>query len=628
MDIVIVLIILGLIIYGIVNFWPLILIALAIGIIVYIVSGNRKKKRALEEQRRIDAENARLAEEAERERKKQEAIKLEEQQLSDWLNKKLKPTIKALLSVDVEIPPNDMEITDKPVLDAVPEYDENCVISYQKELDNLKNEAKSKRTDYVNYTAVFEKEFSSAVKSIEDEISEILEKCKKWDFTGELYGILYHDLYKLYFLKKDNDYLQPALTAYRFFYCQMFCLLCDISVIKDYGSIKIPFDDETELQCKKSIIEEKERKIQESVSSIEINPKDKFSSVSVCFYTEMYSDAEYIMWYYARKKPFDTNKFEHSCKVYHYLSGWGLKVTGSRRAEEQYPLSELIARIYVKKELGGETMVESDKKIISDWIDGEIHKCEDNGEINCSDGERLASALAWMGLYHIELDVLKQLVKNKVQLDKTVQERLTFLSEGGTSSIKVYSVPKTDNFMFDSSSETWNEKDISICFRNIKMKKLSFNYSLVLSAWKKTIPLTSGQTLSDKQLYANFEEMVDDFDGEVRCRRINAKAVDLSNLEFEKAVLFTFTSERNRCVDVLFHCEKFGKNLNITILTLFTPDDSLSLEEMEKYAVAIKSNTYVSSFRESILQVIDDTLKEKVSVYGDSAPKNNKVVFE
>lgn len=631
METVIGIIVLILIIYGIINYWPLILICLVIGIIIYSVSKIKNKKLALEEQRRIDAENARLAEKAERERQEQEAKELEEQQLSDWLHKKLKPAINALARINVDIPEEELEVKHEPtlIMNAVPEYDKNKVALCQKELSRLKNEAMAKKTKYVSYIAVFEEEFTSAVKSFENVIIETLEKCREWDFLKELYGLVHLSLYQLYFLTQDNEYLQPAITAYRFLYCQTFCLLCDISVTKNYGSVRVPFDNENDLQSQASIIEEKERKIQDSISSIEINPKDKFNVLSTCFYTEMCADAEYIMWYYAKKKPFDTNKFERACKVYHCLSGWGLDtIIVNGKTDEQYPLSELIARIYVKKELGGEAMVESDKKIISDWIDREIHKYEENDEINCSDGQRLASALAWMGLYHIELDVLKQLVQNKVQLDENVQERLTFLSEGGTSSIKVYDVLKTDKFMFDSSSESWSEKDISICFRNIKMKKIIFNYSLVLSAWKKTIPLTSGQKLSNDQLYANFEEMVNDFDGEVKFKRINAKAVDLSNLEFTNAVLFTFTSERNRCVDILFHCEKFGRNLNITILILFTPNENLSLEEMEKYAIAIKSNTYVNSFRESILQVIDDTLKEKISVYENFSQKTNNVMFE
>lgn len=396
--------------------------------------------------------------------------------------------------------------------------------------------------------------------------------------------------------------------------------------MKNYGNVKVPFKNDDELQNAGETVNQLESKIHNCLSQLKADPENYFSSLTTRLYPNMPLDAEYIMWYYAKKKPFDSNKFEQACEIYHYISGWGIKIC-SRRKPEDYPLSELIARIFVKNELGGENMVEVDKKSIFEWLDISITKYE-NGEVNSSDGQRLAAALAWMGLYKLELEVLKHLVQNRVQLDENIQERLTFLSEGGTSSIKVYDVESSDIFLFDSSAESWKDKDISICFRNIKMKKIVMNYSLALLSWKKTIPLASGQKISSELLLKNFRDMVNDFEGEVTIKCVNAKAVDLSNLEFSNAVLFTFVSERNRCVDMLFHCEKFGRNINITILTLFTPSDNISLEEMEKYAIAIKGNTYVNSFRESILQAFDETLKEDVSVYGDTTQAGSSVMFE
>ena len=118
-------------------------------------------------------------------------------------------------------------------------------------------------------------------------------------------------------------------------------------------------------------------------------------------------------------------------------------------------------------------------------------------------------------------------------------------------------------------------------------------------------------------IYREFESMVADFDGEVTCIRTTAKAVDLDNVNYSDAVVFQFTSERNKCLSMLFSCEKFGRNLNLTIITLFTPDNSMSVENMQKYATAIKSNIYVDSFRETILQSVDEVIKEKRDIYVD-----------
>lgn len=626
MELVIILIIIGLIIYGIIEFWPLVLLAIVIGIIIYSVRRKKEKALKLEEQRRFEEEEARRLAEEERNRQEAETKAQEEHQLSEWINQKLTVVLNGLSNISV-VPPDDIDTINRMDDNAEPVYDRSEYLRLQKVLQSLKVEAAnlSRNAKYVNYTNAYNKQLGDQISSLKSSIVKIIEKCRNMDFSEEIYSLLLHYLFQLVFITGDEGYLPAALAAYRFWYCQCLGILCEVSV-KNYGNVTVPFSDNIELQAASMKINQLEIHIHNCLSQLIADPENHFTSLTTCLYPNLPLDAEYVMWYYAKKKPFDSNKFEQACEIYHYISGWGFKANG-KRSPKDYPLSELIARIYVKNELGGESMVETDKKTIFEWLNLSIRKCED-GEVNSSDGQRLSAALAWMSLYKLELEVLKHLVQNRVQLDENIQERLTFLSEGGTSSIKVYDVPKSNYMLFDSSAESWKDKDISVCFRNIKMKKISMNYSLALIEWKKAIPLLPGQKLSSELLLKNFRDMVNDFDGEVTMKCVNAKAVDLSNLEFSNAVLFTFVSERNRCVDILFHCEKFGRNINITILTLFTPSDNISLEEMEKYAIAIKGNTYVNSFRESILQTFDETLKEDVSVYGDTMQAGSSVLFE
>ena len=181
---------------------------------------------------------------------------------------------------------------------------------------------------------------------------------------------------------------------------------------------------------------------------------------------------------------------------------------------------------------------------------------------------------------------------------------------------------------FDSSTPEWTNKDFATFFRKISMKKVRIQYSLALMKWTKTLPLSSGQKISRNQLLDAFKNLIEDFDGEISCEVRNAAAINVSNVVFPNAILFTFNSQRNRCVDILFYCEKFGRNLNITIFTLFTPDEKLDFEELERYCLAIKDNNmYVESFRESILQVVDETIKMKQEVYDDEDVPRKKVVF-
>ena len=619
-------IIIGLIIYGIIEFWPLVILAIFVGIIIYSIKRKKEKALQLEEQRRLEEDEARRLAEEERNRQEAEIKLREEHQLSEWVNQKLIVVLNGLSNIKVT-PPENIDSINRMDDNAEPIYDRNEYLRLQKLLQNLKIEAEhiSRNTKYVNYTNAYNKQLNDKISLLKSNIIRIIEKCKNMDFSEEIYSFLLLYLFELMFITGDEGYLPAALAAYRFWYCQCLGILCEVSV-KNYGNVTVPFSDDVELQAASIKINQLESKIHDCLSQLKADSENYFSSLTTCLYPNMPLDAEYVMWYYAKKKPFDSNKFEQACEIYHYISGWGIK-ENAKRSPEDYPLSELIARIYVKNELGGENMVETDKKTIFEWLNLSIRKCED-GEVNSSDGQRLSASLAWMGLYKLELEVLKHLVQNRVQLDENIQERLTFLSEGGTSSIKVYDVPKSNYMLIDSSAENWKDKDISVCFRNIKMKKISMNYSLALIGWKKAIPLLPSQKLSSELLLKNFRDMVNDFDGEVMMKCVNAKAVDLSNLEFSNAVVFTFVSERNRCVDILFHCEKFGRNINITILTLFTPSDDISLEEMEKYAIAIKGNTYVNSFRESILQTFDETLKEDVSVYGDATQAGSNVMFE
>lgn len=125
-----------------------------------------------------------------------------------------------------------------------------------------------------------------------------------------------------------------------------------------------------------------------------------------------------------------------------------------------------------------------------------------------------------------------------------------------------------------------------------------------------------------------FIKLVGDFDGEVVVSKENARAINLANVEYKDSFIFRFTSERNRCISILFSSEKYGRNLNTTIITMFTPEAGLSNEQLKKYALAIKDNIYAQSFRESILQVVDEITKEKKTVYdGENVKKPDKKVF-
>ena len=586
------------------------LFMMIVGLVIGVIIGTNveKAKLAEVESKRQAEEAARVAAEQERARQAQEAMQAEENLLYKWKQEKLIPAIKAFDSIESIIDvDNDGEIQT-----AQPFYNQENADNCKKRLNELKSEAiaKDKTVRYVSYQKTITSEIDDFVRMLNDNIQGALKEYREWKF--DLRIALADWLCQLAYVTGDTEYLKAANAAY------LFCVGTFASVtqvnLNDYGNIITPVDTDEKMNALSSKVALLESKIKNSISQLMPTSDKYYSCVAKFLYPEMSGDAEKIMWYYAKKKPFDTEKFESSCNLY---GSFARKID-----THSYDSVEMIARIFSKQAIGGETTVEADRRMIEQWIDAATYEGENRK------GQNLASALAWMELYRMELNVLKQLVQQKVQLHENVQERLRFLSEGGTSNIKVYDVLPSDRFLFDSSSENWDEKEISICFRNLKMKKIELHYSLVISGWKKTMPLANGQKLSESKLYTEFQDMVSDFDGEIICSYVFAKAIDLANLEYPNAVLFQFTSERNRCISMIFHCEKFGRNLNITILTLFTPEENLTLEEMEKYALAIKGNVYVNSFQESILQTVDDVLKEDTSIYEDDSSTKNNTFFE
>lgn len=387
----------------------------------------------------------------------------------------------------------------------------------------------------------------------------------------------------------------------------------------EYGNFKFPCNSDNEEirleQLNEELLEEDLKRIEDHFSKLEdMGKQEKLSVDSYKLISEFLNIDDYInsilaMWYFAALKPFDISKFEKACKI----ASWYINYEGLQSLET------MIVRIYNWKSMGGDNVVREYSQDILNWVENtsRYFSNEETGEkYGSTIFYNFVSALAWMELYDLELAVLKKLVDLKVQLWADAQERLKFLSSGGTANVKIYQ-SQDGVFSFDSSSVDWKDTEYDVFFRKLKMKNIQLDYSLAVKKWTKTYPLQNGQKYSANELYQEFESMVEDFDGEVTISRENASALNLTNVSYPDAVIFRFTSEKNRCVTMLFHAEKFGRNLNITILTLFTAENNIPIEELYKYAVSVKNNVYIDSFQEAILESVDEVLKMKKTVYDD-----------
>ena len=392
----------------------------------------------------------------------------------------------------------------------------------------------------------------------------------------------------------------------------------------EYGNLRFILDSSGQELKPEDINTDKSKndldRIEKHFSELrKLSQKDKWStedyiSLSNFLNVDDYKDSIFAMWGFATRKPFDVNSFERACKVVSWFKDYQDKTPS---------LETMVARIYNWKLMGGNNLVQEYSKDVMEWVEN-VSKDFSNEKTGEKYGSGIfymfVSTLAWMELYDLELMVLKKLVELKVQLWENAQDRLTFLSSGGTANIKIYN-EEEGVFSFDSSSVEWNDNELSVFFRKIKMKNILLKYSLVRKSWTKTYPLQQGQKYDADAIYAEFQNMIEDFDGEVKLTREKAVALNIKNLSYDDAMIFRFTSHRNQCTSMLFNAEKFGKNLNITILTLFTPEDNINIENLEQYAIAVKNNIYTESFREAILESLDTVLKIEVQAYENNFAK-------
>lgn len=375
-----------------------------------------------------------------------------------------------------------------------------------------------------------------------------------------------------------------------------------------------------------------EARIYELVNKLEVIDKNLSSLLGVYYENldpsipNVIDYAAELLWCVALRKPFNRAQFDEAeQQLMRYTAKYivdnqyytkseyleYLKNKQGKKFSQVKHIEQLLALIYAKNLIGGQSTVNQEKVRIINWV---------NDTSNYNFVEQcylLPSALAWMGLYDLEREVLRQLVEQKVTLPADLEERLGFLESGGNPNIKIYDVDTLNDFLYDSSSIGWNLDSFAFFFRKLDVMHKSLQYSLAISKWTKTLPLLSKQKITQDQIEKVFSQLVKDFEGEVIFRKGKAKALDLTNIEYENSFIFKFTTERNRCVSILFSSEKYGRNLNITIITLFTPEEGLNNEELRKYALSIKENIYVDSFRESILQAIDEVIEEDKIIYDD-----------
>ncbi|MBR3419460.1 MAG: hypothetical protein IKG82_12270 [Oscillospiraceae bacterium] len=548
------------------------------------------------------------AEEASR-KAAEEAAKIEERKhieteaLTQWETQKLIPVLKAFNEVTYHSEEYDEYDEDfgKDV-----RYRNRCILQFS----DLKKDAefRNSRNSFVDYLDILNRGIDKSIQELKTEINSILQELSQWDFKNLYY--LADKLYQLSALTTDDGYLPAVIAASKISSARY------SEIFTPYGKSPYSLNLDAKVEEREERSSDLESKIKKSLSQLTIETDHYYNQIVTYLYPEMPVDAALLLLYRASLMPLCNDKFEEACSFYCKLHNWGF--------DEPEPMMVLFARIYAKINIEGRTVSDSLLEEIRSWISSNTRGRKRK---YCFEGINLASGLAWAGFYRLEWLVLKQMKESGVAVDDP-QNKIEYYSKIEESNITVYDLKPTDIFMFDSSSEKWNENEFSACYWKMEIKGILPLYSFVISSWKKTLPFANGHSLIHEQLYSDFVALTNEYDGEIICKHVNAKAVNLVNLEYPNSTLFSFFSERSRGISVLFHCEKFGSNINITLLTLFTPEVNLSPNVLTQYTLAAKANNYVESFKESLLLLIDKKITNGVSIYEESSSVSNNPLFE
>lgn len=469
----------------------------------------------------------------------------------------------------------------------------------------------SKRTNEQdkNYSMAFDEAKGKLIEKIKDKIISRLEGNEHEKGSGFYldYRIIVYLLSALRILTNDDGYM-PAIDAMNEFNCSsinIFSYLWE----DEYGRFDIDLyshlkdEEPPQPEDLKAVVEKCKQRVL-------FNDTGYFEGVAEYMSSARLSAACSLLWHYADKTPFEKENFYDAVKEVNLI----------KCAGNDYNAFEcVLAEIYMKNKLGGEDLVRQN-----------IDEIMENAEVkNPLYARSLCSFLAWLGAYNVEYEVLKRVVAAKIELTQEMQDRLSFLANGGTSNkLKVYNVKETDKFLFDSSTEGWSAEEFDALLSKFRMDRRTLNYSLLINSWKKTLPLAKGKKFSPEALDSEFNAMLDDFDGEVTYEKTNVAAIDIDNVGYIGCALFRFCSERNKGLSIMFNCEKFGPNLNINILTMFTPSYNIADNEIISCIKAIISSSYVDSFRESILQAVDEAMMEKETIYDDKPVHPSPKMFE
>ena len=314
---------------------------------------------------------------------------------------------------------------------------------------------------------------------------------------------------------------------------------------------------------------------------------------------------------YAFLKPFDANKYQ---KVYSIYESFSYTLYEDENYSDNIyiipPIDCIFSKIIAYYRMG-KGVLNQIKSDIDLW--GNACISGQNG-LNPGDLVKLSSGLMWLGEYELELELLRKAASVGVQLTPEVQERLAFLESGGSVGPELYNEIDTNVFNYDYSSLKWSDKDFNNFFKNLAFKNTKLTYALAVSEFKKSFKSKFKTPITYEMILDKLNKMAkDEYLGEINCSCIKVNSLSEEFNEYDDAIIINLTENIgiNHAAILLFY-NKIGVNINVQILTVFTPVEDADGSKNMKLAISLKQETSpkvtqtLESIRDSVARQIDE----------------------
>lgn len=328
---------------------------------------------------------------------------------------------------------------------------------------------------------------------------------------------------------------------------------------------------------------------------------------------------------YAFLKPFDAAKYQ---KIYYIWKSLNFRLyENSNDPNNQKsivpPIDCMFSKIIAYSKMG-KGVLNQIKPEIDLWTDACL-----SGQNGSNPGELviLSSGLMWLGEYELELKLLRKAASAGVQLKPEVQERLAFLENGGSTGPELYKDLNTTVFNYDYSSLKWSDNDFANFFKNLIFKNESLSYALVVEEFKKSFKSKFKTPITYKMILDELNKMAqDEYLGEITCNCIKVNSLSEEFNEYDDAIIINLaeSTEIKHAAILLFY-NKIGVNINIQILTVFTPVSNIDSQRSMKLAVALKQG--ISPKVTQTLESIRDSVARQIDELCGSDPDANNSIY-